>query len=96
MRGTSVIESAGVVTAVALDKTGTLTKGFFRVCDRLLIGEASQSGAVDALEMAASLEQKSAHPLASAIVSAHCGCIAEMEGEFLNVRKLKVSQRPLH
>ena len=91
VRGSSVIESAGSVTAVALDKTGTLTKGFFKVCDRVLIGQAAQDGDINALELAASLEQKSAHPLASAIVSAHCGCIAEMEGDFLNVRKLKVT-----
>jgi cation transport ATPase len=45
----------------------------------------------NALELAAALEQKSSHPLANAIVSAHCGCIAEMEGDLPAAKKIKVS-----
>jgi cation transport ATPase len=44
----------------------------------------------NALELAAALEAKSSHPLANAIVSAHCGCIAEMEGDLPQVKKIKV------
>jgi cation transport ATPase len=43
----------------------------------------------NALELAAALEQKSSHPLANAVVSAHCGCIAEMEGELPAAKKIK-------
>lgn len=133
--GSSAIEKAGLVTSVAVDKTGTLTKGFFaliarcctspvpiptplhllahisqhhqwlecdislsllgfvhcRCCDlwciRLVVPidhenertptdddddddvvDVERLG-VDPMELAAALEQRSAHPLASAIVS---------------------------
>jgi cation transport ATPase len=68
IRGSTVVEKAGVVTTVALDKTGTLTKGFFRVIDRLVL-DICEDEDFNPLELAASLEEKSAHPLANAIVS---------------------------
>ncbi len=59
------LEQAGRVNVVALDKTGTITKGDPEVTDVL------PAAGVDAralMEMAASLEQKSEHPLAKAIL----------------------------
>eukprot|EP00604_Paraphysomonas_vestita_P004310 CAMPEP_0174825430 /NCGR_PEP_ID=MMETSP1107-20130205/42737_1 /TAXON_ID=36770 /ORGANISM="Paraphysomonas vestita, Strain GFlagA" /LENGTH=618 /DNA_ID=CAMNT_0016057007 /DNA_START=354 /DNA_END=2210 /DNA_ORIENTATION=+ len=42
------------------------------------------------IELAAALESRSAHPLANAIVSYHCGCIAEFEGKLPEVKKVQV------
>ena len=44
----------------------------------------------DPMELAAALESRSSHPLANAIVSDFCPCIAEMEKEFPKVNKLAV------
>lgn len=44
----------------------------------------------DPLALAAAIESKSAHPLANAVVSAYCGCIAEYEGQLANVKKVQV------
>lgn len=56
----TALEMAGKVYAVALDKTGTITKGQPEVTD--LVGPA------ELLQLACSLEQKSEHPLAKAVV----------------------------
>lgn len=42
------------------------------------------------LQLAAALEEKSTHPLANAVVSAFCGCIADMEEPLPSVRKFQV------
>lgn len=95
IRGSSVIERMGLITTVALDKTGTLTKGFFKVVTQATMPWNEQEELpYNPLELAAALEEKSAHPLANAIVSAHCGCIGEMMNEggsvFPGVRNVKV------
>jgi cation transport ATPase len=46
---------------------------------------------VDPLALAAALESKSSHPLASAIVSAYCGCVAEFAGKLHEVKKIAVT-----
>lgn len=51
---------------IAFDKTGTLTQGVFRVADVF----AEDMSEEDALALAASLEHRSEHPLAQAIVGA--------------------------
>ena len=90
IRGSSVIERIAAVRSIAVDKTGTLTKGFFQVSDRLQLQDEYDDG-VDPLLFAASIEQKSTHPLANAIVSAYCGCIAEAASTpFPEVRKIKI------
>jgi cation transport ATPase len=46
------------------------------------------------MELAAAIEQKSTHPLANAIVAAHCGCVADMvenDIQLPNVRKVIVT-----
>lgn len=60
----SALEMAGRIRIVALDKTGTITAGFPHIT-----GIYPQDGAEDALlSFAYSLEEKSEHPLARAIV----------------------------
>jgi Cd2+/Zn2+-exporting ATPase len=90
IRGSSVIERMGRVNAVALDKTGTLTKGFFKVNERIRLSEAVPT--FDPLQLAAAIEQKSTHPLANAVVAEFCGCIAEAADSIVmpSVRKIAV------
>ena len=59
------LESAGRVQIIALDKTGTITEGKPKVTD---IVPAEGIDENDLLETAYSLEQKSEHPLARAII----------------------------
>jgi len=65
IKGGAVLEILGKVTAVALDKTGTLTEGRPKVTDVVALGEASER---DVLEDAAALDATSSHPIAKAIV----------------------------
>ena len=65
-----VLEETGKVEIVALDKTGTITSGQPRVTD---IVPASGASEESLLKLAYSLEKKSEHPLAKAIV----GCAEE-------------------
>jgi heavy metal translocating P-type ATPase len=67
VKGASVIEQLGRVRSVLLDKTGTLTLGTPRIVRIDATGDVS---ARDALRLAASLDQLSAHPLAAALVRA--------------------------
>lgn len=59
------LEAAGRVQIVALDKTGTITKGTPVVTD---VVPAEGRFAEELVAMAAALEQKSEHPLAKAVV----------------------------
>ena len=93
IRGSSVIERISTVNTLALDKTGTLTKGFFKVGDKLDLSD-DLDRSFDPMELAAAIEQKSTHPLANAIVAAHCGCVADMvenDIQLPNVRKVIVT-----
>lgn len=90
IKGSTIIEKMCLVDTVAVDKTGTLTKGYFQVQDQLYLVQESEVG-YDPLKLAVALEAKSTHPLANAIVSAYCGCIAEMADIVLpTVKKVKV------
>jgi len=65
MKGGDVIESSAKVTDVIFDKTGTLTKGIPEVTDIITAAGIEEA---KVLQLAASLEQASEHPLADAIV----------------------------
>jgi copper-(or silver)-translocating P-type ATPase/heavy metal-(Cd/Co/Hg/Pb/Zn)-translocating P-type ATPase len=64
MKGGAVLEGLGKLTAVALDKTGTLTEGKPKVTDLLPFGLSGP----ETLRLAAALEVGSSHPLALAIL----------------------------
>ena len=61
------LEEAGKIDIVALDKTGTITKGEPSVTDILPYNGTTES---DLLRAAYSLEKKSEHPLSKAVVQA--------------------------
>jgi Cu+-exporting ATPase len=65
IRNGEALQSASKITAMILDKTGTITEGAPQVTDILVVGERSEE---DVLALAASLEQGSEHPLAVSIV----------------------------
>ena len=60
------LEETGKVDIVALDKTGTITRGEPRVTDLLPAGGVTEQ---ELLTLAYALEQKSEHPLARAILA---------------------------
>jgi Cu2+-exporting ATPase len=60
------LEEARNLNAVFVDKTGTLTRGEFRVVD---IATSESLSADDALRMAAAVERESEHPIARGIVA---------------------------
>ena len=65
------LEEAGKVQIVALDKTGTITKGEPKVTDFYIAKESAENDLTEneLLSIASSLEQKSEHPLARAILA---------------------------
>jgi Cu2+-exporting ATPase len=68
IRNRTAFEQAREIEAVIFDKTGTLTEGNFGVTDILSLHEAWKEDQV--LKYAASIEQKSEHPLGEGIVNA--------------------------
>jgi Zn2+/Cd2+-exporting ATPase len=61
------LEQIGKVRAIAFDKTGTLTTGQLQVCQIIPAAGLSESAV---LQVAASLESSSEHPIGAAIVQA--------------------------
>lgn len=78
------LEETGKARIIALDKTGTVTKGEPKVTD---IVPAYETGETDLVRFAYSIERKSEHPLAKAIVEyAEGSGIVSMEvTEFVNM-----------
>jgi Cd2+/Zn2+-exporting ATPase len=74
IKGGMHLERASMVRCVAFDKTGTLTRGAPEVVDVLALNGAHPSSIV---HLAASVEQRSAHPIAQAILrhAAAAGCV---------------------
>lgn len=66
-RNAQALERARSVTAVLLDKTGTVTEGRPRLTDRVRLARTSDA---ELLGLAAALEKSSAHPLAGALIAA--------------------------
>jgi len=66
-RDSAALERAGALTAILLDKTGTVTQGRPAVTE---IVPAPNKDERDLLQFAASAEASSEHPLASAVVAA--------------------------
>ncbi|MDD5148602.1 MAG: heavy metal translocating P-type ATPase, partial [Candidatus ainarchaeum sp.] len=65
IKGGDALETAHKLKFVIFDKTGTITKGIPEVTDIVPLGKATEK---KVLEIAASLEKASEHPLADAIV----------------------------
>ncbi|MFC7325347.1 heavy metal translocating P-type ATPase [Halorubrum rutilum] len=65
IKGGNHLEAMGEVDAVALDKTGTLTRGELAVTDLIPLGDADEA---TLLRRAAALERRSEHPIAAAIL----------------------------
>jgi Cu+-exporting ATPase len=66
-KNSAALEQAHKITAVVLDKTGTITRGELAVTDIVASSQASLSSE-ELLRLAASAEQGSEHPLGEAIV----------------------------
>jgi len=76
------LEMAGKIDTVVLDKTGTLTEGKPRVTDVFAISSVSEN---DLIEVAASLEKQSEHPLSEAI-------LLELENRKLKIKDIEAFQ----
>ena len=68
-KNSTALEQAQKLTAVVLDKTGTLTKGELAMTD-VVMSDGAKFGRNDLLRMAASAEKGSEHPIGEAIVNA--------------------------
>jgi Cd2+/Zn2+-exporting ATPase len=84
VKGGAYLEEGRRVRVVALDKTGTLTRGRPAVTDVVPLGEHS---ADEVLRTAASLDAPSEHPVASAIVAAWSGAAATEPGSESSERR---------
>lgn len=65
IKGGVHLENLGTLEAIALDKTGTITRGKPEVTDIVMFGGIGEE---EFLKTAASVESRSAHPLAQAVV----------------------------
>ena len=66
IKGGAYVEAPGRITALAMDKTGTITEGAPEVASVHPLGDTSERAL---LEVAAALEARSSHPLARAILT---------------------------
>jgi len=70
LRDAAALEATGQTDVCLLDKTGTITTGRFEVADVVVNQtEPGEMAGCDVLQLAASVEQLSEHPLARAIVA---------------------------
>ena len=77
VKGGAYLEAGRKLRAVALDKTGTLTHGKPVVTDVISLNGQSRD---EVLQLAASLDAPSEHPVASAIVAAWTGAQSTVPG----------------
>lgn len=88
VKGGAAFDVGSKVTAVALDKTGTITAGTPHVTDVIAYAEFSEARV---LALAAALEEASSHPLARAVCEA---ADKVAEGEVLSLSASHVSEKP--
>lgn len=67
IKGGAYLEALGTVRALAVDKTGTITRGEPALTDVVPLGGTSEA---ELLGIAAGVEQRSQHPLARAVLTA--------------------------
>lgn len=77
IKGGVHLENARKLRIIALDKTGTLTHGTPSLTDLVNLGPLADA---EVLRIAASIEARSEHPVAHAIVTAHTGLLADVDG----------------
>jgi Cd2+/Zn2+-exporting ATPase len=78
IKGGNHLEAMGDVDAIAVDKTGTLTRGELAVTDVVSLGDASEE---TVLRHAAALEQRSEHPIGEAILArADAAAVGDLPG----------------
>ena len=65
IKSAETLETAHAVDTVVLDKTGTITEGKPRVTDIIVLGQTEEK---QLLRIAASMEKRSEHPLAEAVM----------------------------
>ena len=68
-KGGAYVEKAAEIKVIAFDKTGTLTEGRPKVTDVVVCDQHWSGDEAMLLQLAAAVEAKSEHPLASAIVA---------------------------
>jgi Cu+-exporting ATPase len=68
IKGADSLELAHKLQTIVLDKTGTLTQGKPTVTDFVTVNGAANNNELKLLELAASVERNSEHPLAEAVV----------------------------
>ena len=104
VKGSNYLEALNAVDTVAFDKTGTLTKGQFSVIETNPVGVSSDK----LLQIAASVEKNSTHPIANSIQKAFHGKLlqvanakeqaghgltAQLDGQAVVVGNLKAMQQ---
>ena len=67
IRNGEALQTASTITTMILDKTGTITEGAPKITDIIVVNGREQE---HVLQLAASIEQHSEHPLAQAVVQA--------------------------
>jgi len=86
LRSSEALERAGKIDMVVFDKTGTITKGQPSVTDIVMMGddENKQERETTLLQLAASVEKASEHPLGEAIVAeaGQRGLVLQLPDEF--------------
>ena len=66
-KGGAALETLKDITSVVMDKTGTITKGNFKVQDVVTFGDVTRN---ELLSLAASCEESSTHPIAMSFMEA--------------------------
>ncbi|MBU7583606.1 MAG: copper-translocating P-type ATPase [Nostoc sp. TH1S01] len=68
IKGAESLELAHQIQTIVLDKTGTITQGKPTVTDFITVNGTANSNEIQLIQLAASVERNSEHPLAEAVV----------------------------